>query len=223
MSEGQIRTEETEQAPKAAKWTLRLYVAGQTPKSVTAFANLKRISEEYLQGEYTIEVIDLLEHPQLAEGDQIVAVPTLVRKLPEPVKKIIGDLSNTEMCWWVWMLCLRSVSMKTAAGMINQRKVVDTMSEDHIKGAAKLEEAARKSGETKYVLRLYIAGMTPRSRRAIENIKKISEEELHGRYELEIRRLPAAGARRHGADNSGADAHQETAPSVKEGYRRSLR
>lgn len=78
------------------KWTLRLYVAGQTPKSITAFENLKRIAEEYLHGEYKIEIIDLLENPQLAEGDQIIAVPTLVRKLPEPVKKIIGDLSNTE-------------------------------------------------------------------------------------------------------------------------------
>lgn len=77
-------------------WTLRLYVAGQTPKSVAAFANLKRICEEFLAGKYRIEVIDLLENPQLAKGDQILAVPTLVRKLPEPVKKIIGDLSNTE-------------------------------------------------------------------------------------------------------------------------------
>ncbi|MHB0955317.1 MAG: circadian clock protein KaiB [Pirellulaceae bacterium] len=78
------------------KWELRLYVAGQTPKSVTAFTNLKRICEEHLAGQYRIEVIDLLENPQLAEGDQILAIPTLVRKLPEPVKKIIGDLSNVE-------------------------------------------------------------------------------------------------------------------------------
>ena len=77
-------------------WDLRLYVAGQTPRAVTAFANLKRICEEHLAGQYRIEVIDLIEHPQLAQGDQILAVPTLVRKLPEPVKKIIGDLSNTE-------------------------------------------------------------------------------------------------------------------------------
>jgi circadian clock protein KaiB len=75
---------------------LRLYVAGQTPKSITAFANLKKICEEYLPGQYTIEVIDLMKQPQLAAGDQILAIPTLVRKLPEPVKKIIGDLSNTE-------------------------------------------------------------------------------------------------------------------------------
>ncbi|HEY9799313.1 MAG TPA: circadian clock KaiB family protein [Leptolyngbyaceae cyanobacterium] len=77
-------------------WELRLYVAGQTPKSLKAFANLKRICEQYLEGRYRIEVIDLLENPQLAKGDQILAIPTLVRKLPEPVKQIIGDLSNTE-------------------------------------------------------------------------------------------------------------------------------
>ncbi|HON37597.1 MAG: circadian clock KaiB family protein [Desulfomonilia bacterium] len=77
-------------------WELRLYVAGQTPKSIQAFANLKRICEEYLAGKYRIEVIDLMENPQLAQGDQILAVPTLVRKLPPPIKKIIGDLSNTE-------------------------------------------------------------------------------------------------------------------------------
>jgi circadian clock protein KaiB len=75
---------------------LRLYVAGQTPKAIRAFANLKKICEEHLKGRYTIEVIDLLEDPQLGRGDQILAVPTLVRRLPEPIKKIIGDLSNTE-------------------------------------------------------------------------------------------------------------------------------
>jgi len=83
-------------AAENGKWELRLYVAGQTPKCVKAFANLKKLCEEHMPGQYRIEVIDLLENPQLAEGDQILAVPTLVRKLPEPVKKIIGDLSNTE-------------------------------------------------------------------------------------------------------------------------------
>jgi circadian clock protein KaiB len=77
-------------------WQLRLYVAGQTPKSLAAFANLKKICDEHLKGRYRIEVIDLLENPTLAKGDQILAIPTLVRKLPEPVWKIIGDLSNTE-------------------------------------------------------------------------------------------------------------------------------
>ncbi|MGB9927032.1 MAG: circadian clock KaiB family protein [Methanosarcina sp.] len=77
-------------------YILRLYVAGQTRKSLTAFANLKKICGEHLGNRYKIEVIDLLENPQLAKGDQILAIPTLVRKLPQPIKKIIGDLSNTE-------------------------------------------------------------------------------------------------------------------------------
>ena len=75
---------------------LRLYVAGQTPKAVQAFANLRRICEEHLAGRYRIEIIDLLEDPRLGQGDQILALPTLVRRLPAPIKKIIGDLSNTE-------------------------------------------------------------------------------------------------------------------------------
>ncbi len=77
-------------------WQMRLYVAGQTPKSLVAFSNLKKICEEYLHGQYTIEIIDLSQQPHLAIEDSIVALPTLVRKLPEPIKKIIGDLSNTE-------------------------------------------------------------------------------------------------------------------------------
>ena len=77
-------------------YRLRLYVAGKTPKSTLAFTNLKQICEEHLLGRYEIEIVDLLENPQLARGDQILAVPTLVRRLPEPIKKIIGDLSNTE-------------------------------------------------------------------------------------------------------------------------------
>jgi circadian clock protein KaiB len=77
-------------------WELRLYVAGHTPKSMTAFANLKMICEEHLAGKYAIEVIDLMINPKLAKGDQIIAIPTLVRKLPVPIRKIIGDLSNTE-------------------------------------------------------------------------------------------------------------------------------
>jgi circadian clock protein KaiB len=77
-------------------WELRLYVAGHTPKSIAALANLKKYCEAHLKGRYTLEVIDLLKSPQLAEGDQILAIPTLVRKVPEPIRKIIGDLSNEE-------------------------------------------------------------------------------------------------------------------------------
>jgi len=92
------RLEKNRGKPKGEmqNWELRLYVAGQTPKSIAAFSNLKKLCEERLQGQYRIEVIDLLENPALAKGDQIFAIPTLVRRLPEPIKKIIGDLSNKE-------------------------------------------------------------------------------------------------------------------------------
>ena len=78
------------------EWALRLYVAGQSPKSVTAMNNLKRLCDQHLPGQYSIEVIDLLKNPQLAQVDQILAIPTLVRKIPEPMKRVIGDLSDTE-------------------------------------------------------------------------------------------------------------------------------
>jgi circadian clock protein KaiB len=87
---------EADNSSESESWTLRLYVAGPTPKCIRAFNNLKTICEMHLAGKYTIEIIDLLENPQLARGDQIIAIPTLVRKLPEPIRKIIGDLSNTE-------------------------------------------------------------------------------------------------------------------------------
>jgi circadian clock protein KaiB len=95
-----LRERDVAHAPKRLKkedfWQLRLYVAGQTPKSIEAFANLKRLCEEHLKGKYRIEVFDLLKNPKLAKGDQILAIPTLVRKLPPPLKKIIGDLSDRE-------------------------------------------------------------------------------------------------------------------------------
>ncbi|HEU5234377.1 MAG TPA: circadian clock KaiB family protein [Terriglobales bacterium] len=81
---------------KVMEWELRLYVAGNTPNSIAAFSNLQQLCEKHMGGRYRIEIIDLFENPQLARGDQIVAVPTLVRRLPTPIKKIIGDLSNTE-------------------------------------------------------------------------------------------------------------------------------
>jgi circadian clock protein KaiB len=79
-----------------AEYVLRLYIAGQSARSIAAIANLRKVCEEHLKGRYSVEVIDLLERPQLAKGDQILAIPTLVLKLPEPVRKIIGDLSNTD-------------------------------------------------------------------------------------------------------------------------------
>jgi len=89
-------TAPTETDQETETWELRLYIAGATPRSVAAFANLKKVCEIHLPGRYQIEVIDLMQNPQLAAGDQIVAIPTLVRKLPEPLRRIVGDLSNAE-------------------------------------------------------------------------------------------------------------------------------
>ena len=86
----------TPEAAATTKWDLRLYTAGQSPKSLAALANLKKVCDEHLAGRYSIEVIDLLKNPRLAKDDQIVAIPTLVRKLPEPLRRIVGDLSDTE-------------------------------------------------------------------------------------------------------------------------------
>jgi circadian clock protein KaiB len=96
LSLDQLSKQKPAAESESQQWNLRLYVAGQTPRSVTAFANLKRLCEEHLAGRYTIEVVDLVKHPQLAAGDQIVAIPTLVRKLPEPLRKIVGDLRDAE-------------------------------------------------------------------------------------------------------------------------------
>jgi circadian clock protein KaiB len=90
-----VRKKVARRTQAEAQFELRLYVAGQTSKSLAAFANLKKICDEHLAGRYRIEVVDLIKNPQLAQGDQILAIPTLVRKLPEPIKKIIGDLSDT--------------------------------------------------------------------------------------------------------------------------------
>ena len=93
---GQDGLDDTELPVGGEFWDLRLYVAGQTPKSILALANLKKLCEEHLAGRYRIEVIDLVQNPQMARSDQILAIPTLVRRLPEPLRKIIGDLSNQE-------------------------------------------------------------------------------------------------------------------------------
>lgn len=91
-----VKKKKNGQSSDDETWVLRLYVAGQTPKSIAAFNNLKKICSEYLEGKCRIEVVDLLKNPQLGRGDQILALPTLVRNLPAPIKKIIGDLSNTQ-------------------------------------------------------------------------------------------------------------------------------
>jgi circadian clock protein KaiB len=97
-SNGRDASREADESSSATaeQWELRLYTAGQTPKSILAFNNLKRICEEHMPGRYQIEIVDLMRNPRLAKEDQIVAIPTLVRKLPQPLRKIIGDLSDTE-------------------------------------------------------------------------------------------------------------------------------
>jgi circadian clock protein KaiB len=96
MSKVPAKASRTGRGSASAEWNLRLYTAGQSPKSLRALENLKRICEEHLEGRYHIEVVDLLKQPHLARGDQIFAIPTLVRQLPAPIKQILGDLSNTE-------------------------------------------------------------------------------------------------------------------------------
>jgi circadian clock protein KaiB len=96
MNKSIVKKRRTTKRTPASFWELRLYIAGQTPNSIAAITNLKKICEDQLKGKYRIEVIDLLKKPQLAKGDQIVAIPTLVRRLPPPVKKIVGNLSRTD-------------------------------------------------------------------------------------------------------------------------------
>jgi circadian clock protein KaiB len=96
MKKSSVRKRRPAKSTGSDFWRLRLYIAGQTPNSIAAIDNLKKICEDKLRGKYRIEVVDLLEKPQLAKGDQIIAIPTLVRRLPPPVKKIIGNLSKTE-------------------------------------------------------------------------------------------------------------------------------
>lgn len=119
------------QTDQPKQWQLRLYIAGKTPKSVTAFANLERICQEHLAGEFEIEVIDLIENPRLAKDDQIVAIPTLVRKLPPPIRKVIGDLSDTERT--LVGLQLRSC-MKSEGGIVRDIESRTDQSE-HDRGA----------------------------------------------------------------------------------------
>jgi circadian clock protein KaiB len=96
MTKSLAKKRRTTKSDRSNFWELRLYIAGQTPNSIAAIANLKKICEDQLKGKYRIEVVDLLKNPQLAKGDQIIAIPTLVRRLPPPVKKIVGNLSKTE-------------------------------------------------------------------------------------------------------------------------------
>ena len=128
---------------------------------MAALANLRRLCEEHLAGQYTIEIIDLMEHPDQAQRDQILAIPTLVRRLPEPIKRIIGDLSNSE---------------RVLVGLEVHARPLE----------ARLMAAGSDSPPATYVLRLYIAGTTARSMRAVEHVRGLCEAHLAGHYDLEV-------------------------------------
>ena len=207
--------------PSTDRWQLRLYVAGQTPKSITALANLKQTLRDALAGRYEIEVIDLLKNPKLAAGDQILAIPTLVRKTahahqedhrrpfqrnsragrPRPATRLKIATCDPPLDTLI-LMSTKHITKRTTA-------------------QAALEKAAAAKPAERYVLRLYIAGLTPRSTLAIQNIRKICEEHLEGRYDLQvvdIYQQPGAGRGR--ADHRRPDAGQETAAAPAPVHRR---
>lgn len=149
-------------------WKLRLYVADNTSKSVAAFRNLEHLCEEHLAGRYHIEVIDLLKNPQLAQGDQILAVPTVVRKLPAPIRKIIGTLADTERV----LVGARPSSARGGSVCAAQDPIA--------------MPAPTTRQQEKYILRLYVASSTPQSATAYRNLKNLCEKRLAGRYVLEV-------------------------------------
>jgi len=161
-------------------------VAGQTPRAIQAFANLTRICEEHLAGKYRIEVIDLLKAPQLAQGDQIVALPTLVRKLPEPVRKIIGDLSNTEKVL-VGLDCGRGLT----GGVFHAKE----------RGChGRLGPRGQGSAKAHYLLKLYVAGVTPRSSSAVGRSRTLRNVPQGAVRAGDHRHLPATCTGRGRAD-----------------------
>ena len=168
-------------SPDPENWVLRLYISGHTQKSSLALANLKHICEERLAGRYEIEVIDLKTHPNLAAGDQIIAIPTLVRILPRPLKKLIGDLTSEHRVLIGLDLRPRTAPSPNALVTMNPNPDPAPPPVTETENATENEQ-----DDSPCVLRLYIAGMTPRSTLAIQNLRKICEEHLHGRYTLEV-------------------------------------
>jgi len=163
------------------RWILRLYIAGHTQKSSLALANLKRICQEHLAGRYEIEVVDLKTHPNLAAGDQIIAIPTLVRILPPPIKKLIGDLTSEHRVLIGLDLRPRTAPSPTAPVTMNPNPDPAPPPVTETENATENEQ-----DDSPCVLRLYIAGMTPRSTLAVQNLRKLCEEHLPERCTLEV-------------------------------------
>jgi len=165
--------------PAPKDWILRLYVAGHTQKSRMALANLNHICAAHLAGNYEIEVIDLKANPTLAAGDQILAIPTLVRMLPLPLKKIIGDLSNEHRV-------LVGLDLRAQAATSHAAPQTMNVNAGHPPRAPSQNDKAAAKPPVPYVLRLYIAGMTARSTLAVQNLRTLLEKYLHGHYTLEV-------------------------------------
>ena len=168
-------------------WKLKLYIAGQTPRSMAALPNLKKIVDEHLGGQYEIEVIDLLENPQLAKGDQILAVPTLVKDLPLPCARSSATSPTRSASW---------------SGSTSGRRDGRTSAHRSRASRSRSTSKRRRPATRRYVLRLYVTGQTPRSLRAIENIKRICEQHLARPLRPRgHRHLPAPKPRRGRADH----------------------
>ena len=150
------------------RWHLRLYVAGQSPKSLQAFANLKRLCEEYLTGRYEIEIVDLITNPKLARSDDILAIPTLVRRLPAPLRKVIGDLSNVERV--LIGLSLRPTPREVASSSPARLKLAGSVGTDI----------------PWHDFTLYVNGASELSSRAIINARRMCDTYLTGRYALSV-------------------------------------
>jgi hypothetical protein len=191
---------------------LKLYVAGQTAKSLQAFANLKRICEEHLaNGRYEIEVIDLLKSPQLAKGDQILALPTLVRKLPEPVGRLLATCR----------IQAGAGGAGPAATNVKGGRMKRPKTHDATKA---FEDALAAQPDARhYRLRLFVSGTTPKSARAIQNIRDLRREAARPLRARSDRYLPASGAGQAGTDCGYPDARQEAAAAVPQDHRGSLR
>lgn len=159
------------------RWVLRLYVAGQTERCRLALANLQRICETHLPGRYAIEVVDLREHPSLAAGDQIVAIPTLVRKLPQPLKNIVGNLADEHRV----LVGLNLIPVEASTSDPPTPQTADVSPPQ-----AEPSDLAAPPLLPHYLLRLYIAGVSPRSSLAVENLRKLCEEHLLGHCTLEV-------------------------------------
>jgi len=177
----------TSSKARSEPWVLRLYVNNQTPKSIAAFARAKKLCEERLEGQYRLDLVDLAKNPQLAEGDQIVAVPTLVRYLPEPMCKVVGDLADEERTLVGLQLRPPSPAALAEEGPAEERlKTAYSPMLTSLATRALMERLLATPGREKAVFRLYVTSMSPRSIESIAAIRVVCDQFLRDRYELDV-------------------------------------